>query len=279
MLQAKNDTKTAFIKELSQVMNQGSIDEIGQIVGTHIERTYSKNTFTKRMSTVQKTNPENSTEKIKNWLQNCIMDGIQKIINKEKTTTAKWRDRKYLSYKLHIASLVDIIDSAYKELEQLDVSMAESTQWKTNKEKYIAEYISFYKESFIQKRIAETLKADINDPKAIEQQILQDVQDKLYSLCAKECARQKGIHVTHNYLYTGKMIKYIKAAFLKTGHATVLKHLYPDDKQRRTIRQKYVQTIIENLLTQINTNAQDIATFSMMEYHMIQPLTYWYKKY
>lgn len=279
LLQAHDDAQTEFVKELTQVMDIANIDNIGHITGTGMKKFYGKNIFTKRMSAIQKRSPDQSTDKIKNRLQNCITDGIQKIIVKEKTNTTEWKDRKQLSYKRQITKLVDLIDSAYEELEKLDISMAEATKWKTNRASYIADYISFYKENFIQKRIAETLKADINDPKAIEQQILQDVQHKLYSLCIKECSKQRGTHITHNYLSTGKMIKYIKAAFLQTGHAILLKHLYPDDKQRRSIRQKYVQTIIKNLLTQINTNAQDIATFSIIEYQMIQPLIYWYEKY
>lgn len=87
------------------------------------------------------------------------------------------------------------------------------------------------------------------------------------------------MHITNNYLTNKKTIQYIKDAFFKTGHATLLKHLYPDDQQRKAIRQRYIQTIIENIFNQITINAQDISTFSIVEYQMIDPLTYRYKKY
>lgn len=135
------------------------------------------------MTIIKQINPAQHNDTIYKRIQECIMDGITRIINKEKIMTADWKDKNSLSYKQYIAHLVDYIDASYAELAKLDQSMAAETKRESNRDAYINEYIAYYRDTFIQKKIAEILKGDINDGEDIEQQILTEVQAKLYTLC------------------------------------------------------------------------------------------------
>jgi hypothetical protein len=123
------------------------------------------------------------------------------------------------------------------------------------------------------------LKVDINDKEALEQQTLHDVEKHFLSSCKKRIESKLSDSLSYNPLSNRMVIKFIIASFFRTGHALVLKTAYPDNKERQALRQRYVQTITKNILSDTETRLADLSTFSPTEHYMREPLYYLYKKY
>ncbi|MEI7920126.1 MAG: hypothetical protein WCH65_08515 [bacterium] len=75
------------------------------------------------------------------------------------------------------------------------------------------------------------------------------------------------------------VIESVINAFFRTGYGLVLKKLYPNDQERKTLRQKYVQTISKNIVSDINGRLTNLSTFSLTEHYMREPIVYLYHKY
>jgi len=213
-------------------------------------------------------------------LKRYITEGIKKIQNKEKPVKANWEDRKQLSYKYQINIIVEKIDALYKALNDLDPNAALQTQRQNNKEKYIKEYTSFFQETFIQKRLAQVLSStDITDKEGIEKELLIKVKEHFIKTCKKELEKKLDIPIRYNPITNRKVIEYMINAFFQTGYALVLKKVYPNDQERKQVRQKYIQTITSEILAEINKNLSNDKTFSPIDYAMKGPIEYLYKKY
>lgn len=265
-----DQARKEFVNDFSQMVTHMNIDTIPF-------------SLAKLQENITRIWQSTDTSKLKSaiciWLKTCIAQWIQKIIDKDKPTKMKWEQKKLLSYKLQINNMTDNIEALYKELEKIDSNAAESTWWKANKETYIQEYKDYHRNTFIQKRLIEVLKVDINDKEALEQQTLHDVEKHFLSSCKKHIESKLHDSLDYNPLSKRTIIRFIIASFFRTWHALVLKTTYPNDKERKALRQKYVQIITKNILSDTETRLADSSTFSATEYYMREPLYYLYKRY
>ncbi len=262
--------KKEFVNDFAQMITNMNIDAISFPLAKLQENIA-------RISESTDTNDLKNT--IKAWLKQCIVQWIQKILNKEKITTCAWKERKNLSYKYRIANMSKYIDILYIELEKLDGNEAKTTWWKENKAFYIQEYCDFHRDSFVEKRLLEVLKVDINDKEALETQLLQEVEAYFYTSCKKKIEKHWSDITPYNPLSTRMVIESVINAFFRTGYGLVLKKLYPNDQERKTLRQKYVQTISKNIVSDINGRLTNLSTFSLTEHYMREPIVYLYHKY
>lgn len=258
-------------------------DFVQMISNIHIDSIPFLLSLTKLQENIARIWQFTDTNNLKNiisiWLKTCIAQWIQKILNKEKLATCTWNERKNLSYKKWIKNMSEYIDLLYTELEKLDSDGAQTTWRKEKKESYIQEYCDFHKDSFIQKKLLEVLKVDINDKETLEAQLLHDVEAYFYASCKKKIEKRWSDITPYNPLSTRMVIGFMINAFFRTWYALVIKTICPDDKERKTLRQKYVQTITKNILSDINTRLANISTFSLTEYYMREPMAYLYHKY
>ena len=266
----KSQAEKDFANEFSHIVTHMDIDTIS------FSLTNIKENITRIW---QSTDTSKLRESLCIGLQACITQWIQKILDKEKITVCTWNERKNLSYKKWIKNMSEYIDSLYTELEKLDSNAAKDTWWQEKKDSYIQEYCDFHRDTFIQKRLLTVLKTDISDKEAIEKQLLHDVTSHFYLSCKKKIEKKWSDTVSYNPLSTRMIIQYMIDAFFKTGYALVLKTIYPDDEERKALRQGYVQTITKNILSDINTRLSNLSTFSLTEYHMREPMNYLHQKY
>jgi hypothetical protein len=124
----------------------------------------------------------------------------------------------------------------------------------------IQEYLESYdhKKEFIAKRVQHVLSENLTfqsgEPldreKIMEElspKILETSKTTFYELLLKETKKS-------NFYYPvsfPQAMKYAKLALFIPGYATTLKQLYPNDEERTSIRQKYIQTITKELLLEI----------------------------
>ncbi len=216
-------------------------------------------------------------EKIVFWLENCIRQWIEKVKNKERIKKCKREDRKHLSYKKQLAEMIDQIDKLYIELKNVE-PQTDDSQRQSQKETYKNEYIDFHRNTFIENRIAEVLKVDINDEEKLKEQIIQDVSVYFEKVCRKEIEKKIPHPLTYNPLTHTKVMNFISNSIFRTWHALLLKTKYPDDKKRRLLRQELIQKITKNLLEKAEKELTEWE-FSTVGYCFIEPLAYLYNKY
>lgn len=272
----EEQAKKEFIQELPQIIGDISIDWPAFTIG---KTQWYIDCISAWEQDGQDIDKEAIIHTIVTWLKTCILQGIQKIVNKEKITTSSWRERKNLSYKTWIVEMEDSINKYYTELEHIDSDQAKSTWWQEHKEQYIEEYKDFHRNTFVKKRLLEVLKVDINDKEALEKQVLHETKEHFLSSCKKRIERKWIDTLKYNPLTHRMVIKYMINAFFRTGHALVLATAYPDNKERKALRQQYVQTITKDILSDIETRLIDSSTFSLTEYYMRDPIYTLYKRY
>lgn len=216
-------------------------------------------------------------EKIVFWLENCIRQWIEKLKNKERVRKCKREERKHLNYKEQLALMINQIDKLYIELKKIEPQTDDSAR-QFQKESYKNEYIDFHRNNFIKNRISEVLKVDINDEEKLKEQIIQDVSVYFEKVCRKEIEKNITHPLTYNPLTNRNTIKLITESIFRTWHALLLKTKYPDDKERKLLRQELVQKITKNLLEKTEKEITEWE-FSTISYCFMEPLTYLYKKY
>lgn len=216
-------------------------------------------------------------EKIIFWLENCIRQWVEKLKNKEKIKKCKREDRKHLNYKEQLAVMIDQIDKLYIELKKIE-PQTDDSQRQSQKESYKNEYIDFHRNTFIENRISSVLKVDINDEDKLKEQVINDVSIYFEKICKKEIEKKATHPITYNPLTNRKVINFLTEAFFRTWHSLLLKTKYPDDKERKLLRQELTQKIIKNILEQTEEQLTKW-DFSEISNCLIEPLTYLYKKY
>jgi hypothetical protein len=145
---------------------------------------------------------------------------------------------------------------------------------------------SDHKKKYLIKRIQDTLsdnnsfqtKEVINREKVIEElspQLIKVSKEKLYHLLLQNIQKFEFPYPVP----LPQAMKYVKLALFLPGYATTLKHLYPDETERKAIRQQYIQTITKELLLEIQQRLLSEQQFIAEEYHMWSALLYVYKQY
>ena len=229
-------------------------------------------------------NTKHSKDDIINVLEKKIKENIESIKNKEKPLKAERGNKLDLSYKRQIARKKWLTDALYKQLYILSPEVAKQIWREENKELYIEEYKSFFRDNFLNKRKQEW-NIDTNDLEAVKEKVIPEVKNKFYRYAKKRGTIRKEKQETKvptridwkrgNRL----MLKLMNAAFFDTGNSLLIKTAYPDDKKRRIIRQEYIQIITKEIITEIQERIIQKETFDMAEYYMINPINHVYKSY
>lgn len=232
----------------------------------------SLDVFSLRNTLVQKL-----TEILNQW--------IQKIKDKEKHwDKVSWKERKTLSYKYWIQDAVQKIDWVYTVLQKIDPLSAKNLDWAENKEQYMYEYQEYHKNLFIEKRVHSILTLEqlaSDDLEKIQEMIVANWEKELINACLKHIQlKHEGPFSNFVHISSRQMFSFIKRdALFNKWYSSLLKYVYPDDKQRRLVRSEIIRSIIKNSLLTIQKKLLSYDNFHDAFYYMIDPLKYRYKKY
>lgn len=257
---------------------------------------------------------ESYRDELAKVVENYILDGIQRIRTKERIDKlpynaifpedfGEWKETYWIE-KEHKSNrdirYVYVLDSLIEQkitlLKSLETEITQYNPEKANRYderqtyKYldIQEYLESYdhKKEFIAKRVQHVLSENLTfqsgEPldreKIMEElspKILETSKTTFYELLLKETKKS-------NFYYPvsfPQAMKYAKLALFIPGYATTLKQLYPNDEERTSIRQKYIQTITKELLLEIQQRLLWEEDFVWEEYRMRNALLYVYKRY
>ena len=223
-------------------------------------------------------------ENIVGLLEKKINEIIESIKNKEKPQKAERDNKQDLSYKRQIARRTLLINLLYKQLKILSPERAKLSWREENKDIYIEEYNSFFRDNFINKK-REEWNVDINDLEAVKKKVIPEVKDKFYKNVKKrwDIRNQKQETRVPTRIDSTRgnrlILKLMNAAWFRTGNALLMKTVYPNDRERRKIRQEYIQIITKEIITEIQEKMTKEETFDMAEYYMINPINHVYKSY
>lgn len=274
--QRLNESKKKFMQDYPNLVELITRDNINVLI-SHISSNRNNILQWKDYFPDLNFDENKEKEKIIFWLENCIRQWIEKIKNKERIRKCKREERKHLSYKKQLAEMVAQIDKLYIELKNIE-PQTDDSQRQSQKETYKNEYIDFHRNTFIENRIALILKVDINDEEKLKEQIIQDVSVYFEKVCRKEIEKKIPHPLTYNPLTHRKVMNFISNSIFRTWHALLLKKKYPDDKERKLLRQEIVQKITKNLSEKIEKELTEWE-FSTISYCFVEPLIYLYKKY
>jgi len=278
----RKERTLSFIEDFANTLEDHLVEKgpFGDI-DTNIIRKIDKNL--KTINTENEAIDEVKKE-ISNVLEKKIKEHIEKIKNKEKPQKTERGNRLSLSYKRQIIQKSRLIDTLYEQLKILSPDTAKQIWREANKELYIEEYKSFFRDNFLNKK-REEWNVDINDLEAVKQKVIPEVKNKFYRYTKKrgtirEQKQETKVPTNIDWTRGNRLIlKLMNAAWFDTGNALLMKTVYPDDKERKKIRQEYIQVITKEIITEIQERITQKETFSMAEYYMINPINHVYKKY
>lgn len=276
----RKEWNQAFVEEFVNIL-ENKLNEENMFFITKIISKIEKN-----LKTINTENEDMNEIKdnINNVLAKTITENIEKIKNKEKPQKSERKEKSKLSSKKQIEQKTRLIDALYEQLKVLSPELAKQIWREENKELYIEEYQSFFRENFINKRRQEW-NIDTNDLEAVEKKVISEVKNKFYRQAKKRGTirdtrtESKVPTDINNKRGNRLMLKLMNAAFFDTGNALLMKIAYPDDQQRKLIRKEYIQIITKEIITEIQEKITQKKTFDIAEYYMIKPINHVYKKY
>lgn len=203
----------------------------------------------------------------------------------------KDKDTRFLHVLYHLVEQkIDMLRALDSELIQYDPDQV--TRY-NERESYkyidIQDYLDTYnqKKEFIIQRVNTVLSDNLSfhqdgildRDKIIEElspQLIQSSKKTLYELLENDLKKKLFCFYP---VFLADAMKYAKFSLFIPGYSTTLKQLYPDQAERTTIRQNYIQTIIKELVLELQERLISHETFSIQEYCMWQPLLYVYNRY